>query len=306
MVENTLDANGKPVYTGTCEASLSGTCPYGQQTTSKENFQEWYNDSAASVTVIQKLTLNKEADANYLFDSDDSNGFFPVDGIGQVSGGNESAAHNGHNYGFTSEIRSWFEYRGGEELHFSGDDDVWVFINGRLALFHAERRFNGSNFKLTLAGFVSAKSLCATTCGDGVVAGDEICDDGVNDGSYGTCNTDCTPGPSCGDGQVQSPQETCDDGTNLTTYDASQAGCAPDCRLGATCGDGQVDSLFGEKCDDGAEKNDGSYGGCTGTCALGPRCGDETIQNEEGESCDDGNTVNGDGCDSLCKTEVPK
>lgn len=61
-------------------------------------------------------------------------------------------------------------------------------------------------------------------CGNGVVEGDEACDDGVNDGSYGGCNADCTaPGPFCGDGVVNG-EEPCDDGD-----DVDGNGCNVDC-----------------------------------------------------------------------------
>jgi len=40
-------------------------------------------------------------------------------------------------------------------------------------------------------------------CGDGVLNSPEVCDDGVNDGSYGGCARGCgSLGPHCGDGAL--------------------------------------------------------------------------------------------------------
>jgi cysteine-rich repeat protein len=140
---------------------------------------------------------------------------------------------------------------------------------------------------------------CESTCGDGVLAGDERCDDGESNGAgYGFCTEDCQPGPRCGDG-VLNGNESSDNGANLDNYATRAEACAPGCNPPAFCGDGAIDAAYGEACDDG--ENAGGYNGCNPDCQLGPRCGDGTL--DETELCDDGNRSNNDGCNVNCKFE---
>jgi hypothetical protein len=99
-------------------------------------------------------------------------------------------------------------------------------------------------------------------CGDGTVDADEACDDGVNDGSYGSCLEDCSgPAEHCGDGVVNGP-EACDDGVN----DDSYGGCASDClEVGPFCGDSVVQEEH-EMCDEGEDNENGS--GCNVDCVT--------------------------------------
>ncbi len=168
-----------------------------------------------------------------------------------------------------------------------------------IVLFHAERHPTGSNFQLTLSGFLSPKTYCTPVCGDGIVVGPELCDDGdLNaDDGYDVCNTTCSGRAYCGDGIVQSGQEACDNGFNLDLYTTGKPNsCAPGCQLPAVCGDGIVQAPY-EFCDDGAANSDTAYDGCTTQCTFGPYCGDGHI--DPGEVCDDGLGPNGNTSQST-------
>ncbi len=116
-------------------------------------------------------------------------------------------------------------------------------------------------------------------CGDGVVQGNEACDDG-NLGNDDACTVLCEP-PECGDG-FRNALETCDDG-NHDNYDDCTLFCEP-----PGCGDGFQQS--GEECDDA---NLSDFDSCSSECKLS-MCGDGFVQ--PGEVCEDGNETTGDGC----------
>jgi fibro-slime domain-containing protein len=235
LVEPVLGADGKPIIDGRCtQPGVTALCPYDQQLTTAGNFAEWYRDTPGiNITIPSVLMLPRLPGGAYVYDSAPA-GFYPIDNQGftapparELPALADAVVNDGglHNFGFTTEIHTFLQYRGGESLVFSGDDDMWIFLNRHLALdvgglhtrtertlaiddnaaawglavgglyplelFHAERHSAGSNFKLTLTGFSATSSRCTSTCGDGVVAKPvEQCDDGNTVDGDG-CSHDC-------------------------------------------------------------------------------------------------------------------
>jgi fibro-slime domain-containing protein len=118
MVGSTLGADGTPTFVG------------GSMMTTADNFSDWYSTGTDHVAGEMNYTLALDntitSDPN-VYTFTDSN-FFPIDGLL----GNETI--NGHNYHFTLRLSTDFTYQGGEIFSFTGDDDVWVFIDDKLVV----------------------------------------------------------------------------------------------------------------------------------------------------------------------------
>ncbi len=176
LLENELGPDGKPVL-----RSNSGTrdgTGTELQMTSADTFDQWYRDVPDvnyTFSVSLPLTQTSEGVMTY-----ENNTFFPIspdDGWGA-----EMDDYPEDNFFFTTEIHLIFTYREGQSFSFYGDDDLWIFIDGilaldiggvhpqeagtimlddfasrhglrsgheyRMAIFHAERRIAGSHFRV--------------------------------------------------------------------------------------------------------------------------------------------------------------
>ena len=170
------DAFGCPPRQGT-PLDCENWTPERPVITSADTFDQWYRTvDGVNLAFERTIELGETQNGSgvYVFSSND---FFPLE---PTEGFGVSPANSGKNFLFTTEIHLNFSYTQGQVFSFRGDDDLWIFVNGRLAMdlgsmhgqeqgqidfdaqaadlgiipgqvysmdiFHAERHTTGSNF----------------------------------------------------------------------------------------------------------------------------------------------------------------
>jgi fibro-slime domain-containing protein len=117
LVKDDLGPDDKPVYAPPGPTAV---------TAGQASFDQWYRDvPGVNMRFSIPLPLAQVGPGMFMFAD---SAFFPLDNQGF---GNQGRPHNFH---FTTEIHATFKYRGGEHFTFTGDDDVFVFVNKKLAI----------------------------------------------------------------------------------------------------------------------------------------------------------------------------
>ncbi len=217
--------------------------------------------------------------------------FFPLDGAGALDdGGSVAEVSTGvaygmdgslhtekaltgkstlHNFGFTSAVSYLFTYTSSMKatLEFIGDDDLYVFIGGKLALDLGGLHATALGTIYLANGRIKAVTPPVTRFDSEHITVDKTAAEfGLTDnGVYDIKIFHAERKPTGSTFKL-----------TLSGFETRRSVCRSE------CGDGVV--AFGEQCDDGV--NDGGYNECGQDCKLGSYCGDGVV--DEGESCDGG------------------
>jgi fibro-slime domain-containing protein len=363
LVKYTLGTDGEPVFLSATGSSANALLlnSAGNATTTPNDFDQvfcwWYHEAGCSgssstnpydklvyadagnnpLTLTLTTTLPATSSSVYTFST---SSFFPIDGLGWNATPATSQVDNTHNFSFTSELHYVFTYShtaaasGSPPVFtFTGDDDVWAFINGHMIAdlggIHGAKTGTYTLSSAVVEGAVnpnaSGGGLALTDGGwysiDVFQAERHVTGSNYTLSLQGFTHQVSSCSSVCGDGIVVAG-EACDLGStdsvthmpctkpgvgtcvsNNTGTGTAYGSCSANCKVrGPYCGDKVVTGPQ-EKCDNGVNLT--TYGGlinnaCAPGCVIAPYCGDGQVSN--GEECDDGanNGVGADKCTATC------
>ena len=119
LVSTMLNGSGVPDYIGP-----GGNTAASGNIQSAASFSNWWKDTNGTKAFSLDLT---ETATPGVFNYSNS-AFFPIDG--QLAG-NEG---NSHNYHFTMHLQGKTTFKTTDAFSFTGDDDLWVYINNKLVM----------------------------------------------------------------------------------------------------------------------------------------------------------------------------